>query len=69
MADYVIMLGRNFLASRVGWGPTFTQELTEAKRFNSVSDAYEYRRNNLQRFNCKIARLGIFQTTTIIPSN
>ena len=67
MADYVIMLGKSFLASRVGWGPTFSDELTEAKKFNSVSDAYQYRRNNLCKFNCKIARIGIwFNPPTII---
>lgn len=57
MAEYVIMLGQTFLAGRVGWVPTFTTEQTEAKKFNSVSEAYEYRRNNLQRLNCKIAQL------------
>lgn len=57
MAEYVIMHGGNYLAGRVGWGPTFTSEQTEAKKFKSVSEAYEYRRNNLQRMNCKIAQL------------
>lgn len=60
MADYVIMLGRNFLSGRAGWGPTFTGDITGAKRFRTVSEAYEYRRNNLERMNCKIARVGLY---------
>lgn len=67
MAEYVIMRGRSFLAVRVGWGPTFTNEQTEAKKFNSISEAYEYRRNNLQRLNCKIAKLpSVWLPPTII---
>lgn len=57
MAEYVIMHGKTFLAGRVGWGPTFTHELDEAKKFDSVHSAYEYRRNNLEKFNCKIAQI------------
>jgi len=46
MASYVLMRFGSYLASRVGWGPTTTKELDQAKKFNSISSAYEYRRNH-----------------------
>lgn len=60
MANYVIMLGGNYLAKRSGWGPTFTPEQTDAKRFQTISEAYEYRRNNLGGMDCKIAKIGLY---------
>ena len=46
MGHYVITRAGWYLAARPGWGPTVTQDLNEARRFDSVSEAYEYRRNH-----------------------
>lgn len=59
MNHYVIIHGREYLAKRPGWGPTFTDKQEEAQRFPSVSAAYEYRRNNLANLGCKIAKIGL----------
>jgi hypothetical protein len=68
MQQYVIQMGRGlYLSSRPGWGPTFSQELSDARLFDSVSAAYEYRRNNLGTMNCKIARLGPVWNPTPTP--
>ena len=46
MANYVITRAGRYLASRPGWGPTTTEDVAQARRFPSVSEAYEYRRNH-----------------------
>ena len=46
MANFVITRAGWFLASQPGWGPTTTNRLDQAKRFNTIHDAYEYRRNH-----------------------
>ena len=45
MGHYVITRAGRFVASRPGWGPTTTSELSQARRFDTVHEAYEYRRN------------------------
>lgn len=68
MANYIIISSRGYyLTKRPGWGPRFTANLDDARRFNSISDAYEFRRNNLGGLGCKIARMGLyFNPPTII---
>ena len=46
MGHYVITRAGRYLAARPGWGPTTTEDVAQARRFPSVSEAYEYRRNH-----------------------
>lgn len=68
MANYVITRGGAwYLSRKAGWGPTFTSEISEARTFKTVGEAYEYRRRNLWP-GCGI---GVLTTwgVNLIPSN
>ena len=60
MSAYVITRAGWYLASPPVYGPTVTKELDQARRFPSVSAAYEYRRNHgfFEKYN--IARINMW---------
>lgn len=65
---YVIVKYGWFLTSRPGWGPRFAPELDNARRFGTISEAYEYRRNNLGGMRCDIGRVDMWGNVSPVAS-